>query len=139
MGSLGNGIGEEGFGANKESISHFSRLVCGYAEVEKDSLSSTLMGATDSKLAFRKGVFRLFEERVGRTPLTARLAHSSSRTFPLLQMTIGLWYGPETLGIIVFPAHASCFCFLTLSIALSTLVLDITRICRRCVLAYRCK
>lgn len=54
------------------------------------------MGATDSKLAFRKGVFRLFEERVNYPmPFTiifvSNLFSFCDRMFPLLQMTIGLW------------------------------------------------
>jgi hypothetical protein len=52
------------------------------------------MGATDSKLAFRKGVFRLFEERVRRyTKLLTvfYLFMPFHRTYQRLQMTIGLW------------------------------------------------
>jgi hypothetical protein len=61
-----------------------------------------LMGATDSKLAFRKGVFRLFEERVSTRPSLTQVSphefsllpnchldHLLSTSLPQL-MTIGL-------------------------------------------------
>jgi Flp pilus assembly protein protease CpaA len=51
------------------------------------------MGATDSKLAFRKGVFRLFEERVKNISFISLvvLMKIENRTYLNQQMTIGLW------------------------------------------------
>jgi hypothetical protein len=54
------------------------------------------MGATDSKLAFRKGVFRLFEERVRKFYFFIFATfilnfQNFIRMFPKLQTIIGLW------------------------------------------------